>query len=356
MRSGNVAFALSMFAVSALAGCAHNGNIAVPVGATPLTSALAARTYTSVPLPNGFIPYAMMSDGQIPGALGDRAAIYKNGGTHLLARYANCVSGSIATSVNSRGEAVGFCLGNGVYFALDFHDGRVNALHRPAGRPPTNSWVEALSIDDARDVIGFATCTCTNGPPNLARFFTDGKPATLIADNLPRSFGVPYNLNRSGHFAYSAYRGQFTTDGANAYVGYGDQLTRVFPDRGGNSSATWLNDANSVTGWINHGSFNAPVLQAYLHTSTGTALIPFLPETTSMVPTAVDNQNQVIGNASLNNGANAVFIYASGHVTNLGPFIKPSGPYTALSGISDRGAFVAHDNNRNFFLIAPVGN
>ena len=80
-----------------------------------------------------------MKDGQVPGARGDRAAVYKDGNLTVLPKSPDCAAPGYtyvtASSANSAGEIVGFCSGQRNYLpfarALYFKDGTVKVLPLP---------------------------------------------------------------------------------------------------------------------------------------------------------------------------------------------------------------------------------
>ncbi|MGR4065957.1 MAG: hypothetical protein ACLQPV_10990, partial [Vulcanimicrobiaceae bacterium] len=224
------------------------------VPATPVPTEGANRRYRAIPLPPGFVPYAMMKDGQIPGASGGGAAVYKDGTLTLLPEAPECAAPaqafSTATSANTAGEIVGYCSGQidgqDFAYALYFADGTVRVL--PFPDPQQNNWIQSLTINDRGDIMASVTNTGTNNAPSsLARLHRDGRLATFLTGT---GFGSYEDvvLNDSGHFAYTNGQnidGFFWASIANAQ---GD-VTEMVPARY-RSFSTWLNERNSVTGYV----------------------------------------------------------------------------------------------------------
>ncbi|HLI94763.1 MAG TPA: hypothetical protein VKT72_01615, partial [Candidatus Baltobacteraceae bacterium] len=309
---------------------------------------VAAPAYYAVALPNGFVPFAIMKDGQIPGAVGNQAAIDNNGIVTLLASDPNCVSGTTAAAVNTLGQAVGFCFKNarrGERIALDFANGTVREL----GDRFRPGIAEALTINDAGEIYGTSTCLNCSAAPFLTEFFTNGQRPRVLGESNSTGNAENVFLSNTGHFAYT----NFPFAGPEfAAIGYGWGLSRLFPNQVGNSGVSGINDHDTTVGWKSAGSFNH--FQTFIRSPGGG--ITFLPSPlgiTSMTPTGINNAGQVVGQ-SCSARCDGIFFYSSGDVVDLTWRISPRNSYTLLGGLSDSGDFIGQDPQGNSYLIEPV--
>ena len=343
-----------------------SGPVALPQQQAVLDSATqpASPSFVAIKLPAGFVPFAIMKDGQVPGNLGSSAALYKDGTVTVLSSRPLCAT-TTATSANSKGQIVGFCEHGGdhggFFQALLFENGTVRDLGHPTG-PPGHPYVfvEPLAIDDVGDIIGIANINGQNGSSLLTRFFADGRAPKFFSH--PPSCdpfcyeGTPYNLNSAGHFSFTEQPG-FGFDSNESFVGFRNALTPVFARNTAYNGAVWINDADAVTGWRNAATPPEVVPQTYIHDVNGTRFLPFPSGVNTMMPDGINNRNEIVGAAS---GPHIfvceTFIYSAGSVRVLPPSaFTPSGGYCAQTpGLSDRGAFIAQETPGSaYYLIQP---
>ncbi|HEV3155439.1 MAG TPA: NHL repeat-containing protein [Candidatus Baltobacteraceae bacterium] len=351
MRAAFFAFSSLALAATALSGCGH-GSLIGGAPATTASQALRAPLsdagyatvpqYYAVPLPSGFTPYAITHDGQIPGAIGNQAAIYKNGTLKLLASDLNCKSGTTtATAVNTLGQAVGYCRTvHNTFAALYFVNGTVQQLPRPKGTLQEWGFTQAWAINDAGLIYGAANDMFSSSGPYLTQYFTNGQPAHVFH----RDMGMAQNvfLSATGHFAYTNF---IYLSGSYAAVGFGSNLMHIFEHV--NNAIAGINDRDVAVGYDNN--------QAFLYSAAaGTTFISLPSGIVSMTPTGINNAGQVIGQACTLKRCLETFLYSSGNVIDVSAQISPKNSYRLIPGLADNGNFVAADPQGNYDIIQPA--
>ena len=301
--------------------------------------------YHAVPLPTGFVPLDIMKDGQVPGSISTHAAIYKNGHLTILPDFPECTPRGpnpqeyiTAASVNSRGEAVGFCdLSNqNTLFAgipLSYKDGLVTHL---VSSEQGNSVIECMAINDLGVIVGAINPRGNSGSA-LLQFYSDGRHATYIA---PGGNGNCW-IDDNDLIATTEYN---PGDAVNAeYVKLSGAFKFIFPYPTP-SDASWMNESGAVVG--SEGRYDRPFIVVGGKAS-------FVPGQNVNL-TGINVQNEVIGQDTL-----GIFIYANGEKTNISRDIFPARDYTVvgqvgfLGGLSDRGEFVAGTSAGKYYFISP---
>ena len=372
-RFAHIGLALAIGGLT-LSGCARSGfqgglpatqldatselssHIGVP-GARESQNALgnAILTFNAVLLPKGFKPYAIMSDGQIAGARGNDAAIYRGGRLIDLGNYRG--EPTVATSINSLGEAVGYSITGGVTVsrALKFLNGSISVLPYVGGNSQAN---EAITINDRGDIYGpaYEPSGQTGSPINLR--YGPGKPSLLGGDTEGR--GTVYNVNALGEYSYTFWI--YPDDVFAAFRAEGTSApTQLFPQYVW-SSATWVNDSGTIVGAVARTDVypNFVPTVAYEYPAIGRpTYLPSLTGANEMTPAGINKTKQVVGNANNSNNPayNHIFFYSSGRMHDIAKSILPTGAYCCvLPGLSDAGAFVASISNgitTNYYVVKP---
>ena len=308
--------------------------------------------YRAVPLPKGFVPLDIMKDGQVPGAIGTHAAIYKNGHLTILPDFTGCtVSGAFefitAASVNSRGEAVGFCgLSNNNTLMrtipLFYKDGQVKRL---VSSEQGNSSIECIAINDLGVIVGSVSDRGDSGA-SLFQFYSDGRHATFLAQSGSVNCWIDDNdLIATG-----------TTSPAiiAEFVKLNGFLKRIFPDTIV-SEANWMNENGVVIG--HEASITGGVGENFVDAINAK---PTLILRGRNFLTGINDKNVIIGQDT-----SGIFIYSNGEKTNISPDIFPTRDYAVsgvggnnsfgyLGGLSDRGEFVAQTKSTGkYYFISP---
>jgi hypothetical protein len=295
--------------------------------------------FKAVLLPSGFIPVAMMKDGQIPGSFGAGAAIYRNGKLVVLGQYNGQTT--VATSVNSLGVAVGYASGTATAPAVEYANGKFSALPHVKNCQYAD---EADTINDVGDVYGTCFEFGESDSPQIARY-RPGTPSLISGPFSGR--GAMFNVNSSGTFVYSGY---FFANDAMA-AAYGTNLTAIalFPKLRW-SQATWINDAGTVVGWRSNSTTASPFPERpYEYPKGGPVkLLPMLTGATFMRPDGINKFGTIVGDWD-----NGVFLYKSGVMYDITNTTAPS-LSSAYPGLSDSGGFVANGTDGRIYLIVPV--
>ena len=310
--------------------------------------------YRAVPLPKGFVPLDIMKDGQVPGSISTHAAIYKDGHLSILPDFTGCVARGpnpsenvTATSVNSSGEAVGFCnLSNGNTlmngFPLFYKDGHVRRLVSPE---QGNSSIVCMSINDLGVIVGAVNVRGNSGSV-LYQFYSDGRRATFFGEGGSVNCWIDHNgLVASG-----------TTSPAiiAEFVKLNGFTKRIFPDTI-DSQNSWMNDNGVVVG--GEAPITGGVGEDFVDAINAKPTL-ILPGSNGL--TGINDKNVIIGQ-----GTSGIFIYSNGEKTNISPDITPTRDYAVsgvgsndgfgyLGGLSDRGEFVAQTKSTGkYYFISP---
>lgn len=324
--------------------------------------------YVAVPLPAGFVPSAIMSDGQIPGRSGQVAAIYRRGSIRTLGTLPGGAY-SDAKFVNARGDAVGDSGGGpGASYehAVLFSNGQVRDLgHLPDSPGQKHDFNVAEVIDARGDIYGYSTFGAVLGGFALVRFSRTQGPVMLSNVGTRPATGLIHNINSSG--TYSVDEILSPPIGPWAAVGRRLSLTFLFGERA--SNADWVNNNGDIAGYIDPTdepiNQNLGVWTAFVRTRVATTLLPNLPESTSMQPAGINDRGDVVGTsgcigeiALLCNNAFSdltTFIYTARNMydmKNLLPTLFTSAGSSALPGISEDGAFVAQTST-GYYMVKP---
>jgi hypothetical protein len=320
-----------------------------------------AMQFNAIALPQGFRPIAIMKDGAIPGSIGDHAAVFSHGRLSLLKDYPGCTIGkqnqdfiNTATSVNMRGEVVGYCNYHNVPsasapsfvgIALYYKNGNVKALPYPIQDSTLGASVFSMSINDVGNIVGGINQT-GNFTSALYRLYTDGTQATVIAD----AFGFIETINDKNEVANT--QGAATCCQATITSITGQSTLLIGPEPLCSISA-WINDRNAVVG-----ADGCSTPRAYLYSGCGVTYLP----APAREATGINNAGDIIGAE-----VSGLFLYKNGTLNSISPDIRPSDNYSVLTadcvacfapylgGLSNRDEFIATTPSGQFYLVKPSG-
>jgi hypothetical protein len=287
-----------------------------------------------------------MKDGQIPGFIGKEnpaGAVYRNGNLIVLGRYKDIPT--FVTSINSRGDAVGYALGKSVYNALpvEYHNGAFVVLPQV---PNCASGAAADTINDRGDIYGTCSERGELNSMQIARY----KPGTPTLINGPFNGRGDWSIvNSSGMFVYSGYF--FANEGHQAARGVGTTALAVLSSRIPWSTAAWINDAGTVVGSLSYNKTAFRPLRAYIAPKRGpVTVLPLLPKASAMSPAGINNSGEIVGGWD-----NGLFLYKNGRLYDISKSISPAGTYNPTGGLSDSGSFASFaPQTRQGYIIEPV--
>jgi hypothetical protein len=318
-----------------------------------------AMRFNATALPVGFQPIAIMKDGAIPGSIGDHAAVFSHGRLKILKDYPGCTIGeqnrdfiNTATSVNVRGEVVGYCNYQSASSAagpafvgipLYYKNGKIKALPYPSYNT-LGATVYSMSINDLGVIVG-AVNAAFNFTSGLYRFYTDGTQATALGD----TFNFIETINDKNEIANT--QAEATCCHAT--------ITSIT----GQSTVLWAEPLCSISAWINDrsdvvGAYGCSTPQAYVYSD---GVVTFLPAPATEA-TGINNAGDIIGAE-----ASGLFLYKNGVLNSISSNIRPPGNYSVLTidcacfyasylgGLSKHDEFVATAGRGQFYLVTPSG-
>ena len=322
----------------------------------------AAPRYSPLALPHAFTPVAIMPDGVIAGSEGNQAAQYSNGRITLLGHYTGFENNTVATSVNDRGDAVGYAIAQPYFLgsptvALFFHLGHLTVLQGASSETIDS----ATSLNDNNKIVG--TCTDPTSEnmgfiPNLCTFKLGGIGSVIGS-------GTVGNINSRGEYvgSFNDYNNNNMMNLFFAFFGNGVTTTDIFPTRvvGNNilqNTASWVNNLGSIVGSTQQVT-TPNTTNAYIIKAGHLSLIT-VPRVACTNATGINSSNQVVGNAGVSSiagendtftCAGSGFLWESGHLYNLNALVPGSslGLNNAI-GIDDRGDILASSANKTYLL------
>lgn len=314
----------------------------------PSAANLHARPrYTATLLPANFEPsppFSVMQDGAVPGAAGNQAALYRSGHITLLGSYNGFRT--MATSVNSRGDVVGWAESpDGLRdIPLFFSGGHITVLRGADG----DVYYQPSSINDSDQIVGTCGLPVASGQvfADLCIFSLNGS-----AQDLGRA-GIMSNINAYGEFGASVLQAQ--PSASFAALGTGTTLRLIFAPRQykGNplsNSTSWINNFGDIVGSTT--PVTAPNnFVSYIIKSGHLSLINTPGETQGTTASAINDSNQVVG-TYWNGNSSYAFYWESGTLYDLKSLVAGAPPnLTFGSGIDDNSNILAASSEHWYLL------
>lgn len=326
---------------------------------TAQQAANATPRFVAVPLPRDFVPHAIMRDGQIPGSFGRNAAIYAHGSVRDLGSLPGSDS-SAALWANSRGEAAGisfFSPPHPVPLAATLFSG--GSVRNLSSQAPAHQAESVDVIGNREQLYGTSDPEDWLDTLDLVLFSPTGGHVHLNAVNGQRAAGFISDINNSGHVAgYElASFGGFDNVGSQAAIGFDLSLTplnlNVFT-----SVATAINDSEDVAGYVDPSNSQVETSgtwTGFVRSRNATKFLPFLPGSTQMKPSGINDRGDVVGTSTGQFGADfTVFVYTHGVVFDALKRTTPALNATQLlHGLSNQGAFVVQ-TEAGYYLVQPT--
>lgn len=340
-----------------LSACAGGGTATVPAVRQPQTAS--GPRFTASALPAGFVPQAMMHDGEIAGAQGTAAAIFSNGRVSVLPSLPGATN-AVALWVNSRGHAVGYTAFDSPTHPLVatlFAGGTARNLNPQA---PARQAEAADVIGEQDQIYGTSDTVDFLNSLDLVRFMPAGGYTHLSPVNGQRAAGFIYDINDSGRFAGYEWPEEIPFNlGTQAMTGQ-NLAVALSPTDFFTSVNTAIDNAGDVAGYVDpsNSTFNTSgEWQAFVRTRNGTStFIPPLAGSTNMIPAGINNRGDVVGTSNPFGTNAAAFFYTKGAVYDVGSRSTPAldGVETVVHGLSNSGRFVVQTQS-GYYLVHATG-
>lgn len=326
-----------------------------------------ALHYVAHRLPATFVPSAIMRNGIIPGSFGKAAAIFQHGRIEQLGSFKG--SSTTALFVNDRGEAVGRAFETaGVADALLFANCTILELQpQPTGPDGPYVFNVATAISDTGAIYG--NSNLATGFYETVQFSPNHAAVRLPnqAVGLTEAVGFIDDINRSGTFAYQHTFGDAPVPPIAAI---GKALLDNYPFGQRASGATSINDHGAVAGYIDpvdepyYDAPDFPNWKAFVKTGGSPTILPYLPGTTIMAATGLNNHGDAVGSTGCQwdglpllgepGCPGGAFVYTHGKLYDAAKLLPTlfSSPVSLLAGLSDRGEFVVMKGSA-YYLVSP---
>jgi probable HAF family extracellular repeat protein len=290
----------------------------------------------------------------------EHAFLYTNGVLTDLGVLGNYVTGlgtysmSTALGLNNAGQIVGKSYTSfGRYHAFLYDQGQMTDLGVLAG----NDQSQARSINDSGQIVG---ATEPSGP--IHAFLYDAGTMTDLG-TLGGTESSAYGINNHGQIAGDS---QTNTSGLSDTAFIYSNGTMSATGKLNNQAAIQafaINDNGQITGYagfVSTGSPGSTVMHGFLYsggvmTDLGNLGGPL----TNLVPAAINNQAQIVGNISGYSTTAHAFLYSSSSLSLLDNLIDPHSGWslTRATGINNNGQIVGSGQNPSFkthaFLLTP---
>lgn len=267
------------------------------------------------------------------------------------------------TSINNRGQVVGYCTnvdgwallcGNGFRSRAFLYDhGKVVALENSQGNGGGLSGSHAFDINDRGMVVGHVgnpmmLPACLTPFCNGQEVRIGGKAAIQLSHNSCLKINNQGQILGNEEILTPIYKSGELVDLSSLdrpFLYDRNGLTRL-PGIEDDWKVTGLNDTGDIVGYTK-------TYQAFLYRRNTVRLLQSLPGYTNCKPTAINKRGEIVGECTQREKS-AAFFYRDGSMIDIGSL---GGPDTVATAVNDRGQVVGfstlskteHTTSRNFF-------
>jgi probable HAF family extracellular repeat protein len=288
------------------------------------------------------------------------AFLYSNGVMTDLGVLSTYVTGSgtysmsMALGINNSGRIVGKSYTSlGRYHAFFYDEGQMTDL----GVLPGNDQSQARSINDIGQIVG---ATEPSGPIQAFIYYNS---AMTPVGTLGGTQSSAYGINNHGQIVGDSW---VTNSGLSdtAFV-YSNGTMQALGNLGNLTAIQGfaINDNGQITGYAGTGGSSTAVMRGFLLSGgTMTDLGNLGGLLTNVIPLAINNRAQIVGNISGAANASHAFLYSGGTMNLLDNLIDPDSGWTLIhaTGINNNGQIVGSGRNPSFdthaFLLTPRPN
>lgn len=303
--------------------------LAVVLICASCAGAWATPQYTITDLGPGYA-LGINNAGQVVGGVGGGYAFLYSGGQRRDLGTIPYGGSSDAYSINDAGQVVGR--------AMNASGGSYDAFLYSGGQMQDLGGGEAYGINDAGQVVGFSY-TAHDG---IRPFLYSGGQMQILGLGTLSTDSIAYGINNAGQVIVYSMGNQ------GSFLYSGGQMQYMFA-----AAAYGINNAGQVVGG------GGGVLLYSNGQVQGLGSLPGF--TWGSCPTCINDEGQIVGNATNPSGPNHPFLYSNGNMVDLNSLIGPSSGWQYLEGataINDVGQIVGYGYNsagqRDAFLMTPV--